>query len=111
MWALTGRFFVKALGKTFGRGEDAEAQRAGTHKGQYRLNKEKGGSMMERDGRPQGPSHPHPRRPRPYYTPITVALCIVGAGAYPCLFERYCPQGAPHHTSPPLPLRDRGLSA
>ena len=36
----------------------------GTHKGQYRLNKEKGGSMMERDGRPQGPSHPHPRRPR-----------------------------------------------
>ena len=53
----------------------------GDHKGQYRLNKEKGGSMMERDGRPQGPSHPHPRRPRPYYTPIPVARSIVGARA------------------------------
>src|SRR6266568_7481992 len=51
----------------------------GDHKGQYRLNKEKGGSMMERDGRPQGPSHPHPRRPRPYDTPIPGDPCIVGA--------------------------------
>jgi len=36
--------------------------------------------MMERDGRPQGPSHPHLRRPRPYDTPIPVARGIVGAG-------------------------------
>src|SRR5947208_8634224 len=34
--------------------------------------------MMERDGRPQGPTLPHPRRPRPYYTPILVARWIVG---------------------------------
>ena len=31
------------------------------------------------DGRPQGPTHPHPHRPRPYDTPIPGAPCIVGA--------------------------------
>src|SRR5437588_6277697 len=53
----------------------------GTHKGQYRLNKEEGGSMMERDGRPQGPTTPHPLPARPYSTTKRPAKrCIVGAG-------------------------------
>src|SRR6266699_2009684 len=49
--------------------------------GQYRLNKEEGGSMMERDGRPQGPTTPHPLPTRPYDTTKRPAKpCIVGAG-------------------------------
>ena len=55
--------------------------RTGSHQGQYRLNKEEGGSMMERDGRPQGPTTPHPLPARPYYTTKRPAKpCIVGAG-------------------------------
>ena len=37
--------------------------------------------MMERDGRPQGPTTPHPLPARPYYTTNWPAKpCIVGAG-------------------------------
>jgi len=37
--------------------------------------------MMERDGRPQGPTTPHPLPARPYSTTKQPAkLCIVGAG-------------------------------
>src|SRR3954469_25615138 len=63
------------------------------------------------DGRPQGPTPPHPHRPRPYYTPISVAPCFGGAGVHPCLFERYCPQGDPLLPALPLSLRDRWPSA
>jgi hypothetical protein len=63
---------------------DAAAQ-AEFHKGQYRLHQEEGRSMMERDGRPQGPTSPHPHRPRPYYTPIPVASCIGGATFTACM--------------------------
>src|SRR5947208_14844697 len=58
--------------------------------------------MMDRDGRPQGSTPPHPHRPRPYYTPISVAPCFEGAGAHPCSFEQYWPQG-------PHPLRYTAL--
>ena len=37
-------------------------------------------NMETPDGRPQGSTPPHPHSPRPYYTPIPVAPCIVGAG-------------------------------
>jgi hypothetical protein len=37
--------------------------------------------MMERDGRPRGPTPPHPSRPRPYYIRVRhTAVSIVGAG-------------------------------
>ncbi len=40
--------------------------------------------MMERDGRPQGPTHPHPRRPRPYYTTNRPAQPVYGRGRGGC---------------------------
>src|SRR6266702_862925 len=88
---ITAVFSSRNLGGSMFEQRSVIAPPQGDHKGQYRLNKEKGGSMMERDGRPQGPTHPHPHRPRPYDTPIPVAPCFGGAGAHPCLFERYWP--------------------
>ena len=50
-------------------------------------------------GRATTRAHPtHPRRPRPYYTPIPVAPCFGGAEVHRSLFERYCPQG-PHRAT------------
>src|SRR5437763_14399576 len=78
----------------------------GGHKGQYRLNKEE-----ERDGRPQGPTTPHPLPTRPYDTTKRPAKpCIVGAGEdvdvgmgplwQPCLGDRY-PVRTHYHISSP----------
>ena len=55
--------------------------------------------MMERDGRPQGPSHPHPRRPRPYYTPIFVALCIIRDDGGPSYLSGIDRKGSPIRTN------------
>src|SRR5437016_6535311 len=72
--------------------------------GQYRLNKEEGGSMMERDGRPQGPTTPHPLPARPYYTTNWPAKpCIVGAGedVDVGMGPLWLPVRAHHHISSP----------
>src|SRR2546430_16821208 len=55
---------------------------------------------MERDGRPQGPTHPHPHRPRPYYTPIPVAPCIVGAEPIRAYLNGIDHKGPPPASSP-----------
>src|SRR5947209_10266798 len=51
---------------------------------QYRLNKEEGGSMMERDGRPQGPTTPHPLPARPYDTTNWLAKAVYRRGRGGC---------------------------
>src|SRR6266487_2831762 len=80
--------------------------------GQYRLNKEKGGSLMERDGRPQGPTYTCPpdrisASPPPSPLLYSDPCCSVyrRGGVHPCLFKRYWPLWLPvralHHISSP----------
>src|SRR6266516_5087337 len=91
---------------------DAKKLCNGVHKGQYRLNKEKGGSMMQRDGRPQGPTYTcppdrisasplylSPRQDSLAPTILRSPLLRVSDGPLwpPVLFMRYCPQGGSPH--------------
>src|SRR5256884_7356208 len=78
----------------------------GGRKGQYRLNKEQGGSLMERDGRPQGPTYTCPpdrisASPPPSPLRYSDPRCSVyrRGGVHPCLFKRYWPLWLPVRAS------------
>src|SRR5947207_309054 len=79
----------------------------GDHKGQYRLNKEKGGSMMERDGRPQGPSNMHQAKNRRALDPPVAGRYWVDGAVGPS--SNWSPSRNP--SKPARPPRRPGLVA